>query len=158
MAVDVFLKLDGIEGESQDNKHKSEIDVLSYNWGVSQSGTMHGMGGGGAGKANVMDMAVSMQISKASAHVALACATGKHIKEATLTCRKAGDTQYDYLTYKMTDVLISSYQTGGSSEVPVESLSLNFAKIESEYFQQDAKGKVTKASTFGYNIKENIKV
>ena len=158
MAVDVFLKIEGVEGESKDHKHGKEIDVMSYSWGLSQTGTMHGQGGGGAGKANFADMTISMPFNKASAHVALACATGKHFPKAVLTCRKAGDEQYDYLTYTMTDVIVSNYSTGGAGEVPVDSVSLNFAKIESEYFEQDAKGKVTKASTFGYNIKENKKV
>jgi type VI secretion system secreted protein Hcp len=158
MAVDVFLKIEGVDGESQDSKHKDQMDIYSYSWGLSQSGTMHAQGGGGAGKANFQDMSISMPISKASAVLALACATGKHFPEAKLTCRKAGDAQYDYLTYTMTDVIISSYQTGGSSEVPVDSVSLNFAKIVSEYFQQDAKGEVSKAATFGYDIKKNVKV
>jgi type VI secretion system secreted protein Hcp len=155
MAVDVFLKINGVPGESADSKHKGEIDVLSYSWGVTQTGTMAYGGGGGAGKANFGDFSFMMRMNKATPKLMQACANGSHIPDAILTCRKAGDKQQEYMTYKFYDLLISSYQTSASSEEPTESVSFNFSKMEMEYKEQDAKGNVKPAGIFKYNIKEN---
>src|ERR1700753_4105926 len=81
-AVDYFLKIDGIEGESKDSKHKGEIDLDSWSWGANQSGTYHGGGGGGAGKVAMQDFHFVMKINKASPKLMLACASGEHIKKA----------------------------------------------------------------------------
>jgi type VI secretion system secreted protein Hcp len=160
-AVDYFLKLDGIDGESTDHKHKSEIDLESWSWGASQSGTHSGMGGGGAGKVSMQDFHFVMKINKASPKLMLACATGEHIKKATLTCRKAGSEQQEYLKVTMSDLLVSSYQTGGSAHgdvVPTDQISLNFSKIEFEYKEQKADGTLGGAVKTGYDLKLNKKV
>src|SRR5918999_1223271 len=150
MAVDVFLKIKGIEGESADDKHKNEIDVLSYSWGISQTGTMSYGGGGGAGKANFGDFNFMMRMNKATPKLMNACATGEHIGDAVLSCRKAGGKQLDYMVYKFYDLLISSYQTSASSEEPTESISFNYSKMEMEYKIQDAKGTTKTAGVFKY--------
>lgn len=93
MAVDVFLKIKGIDGESADAKHKNEIDVLSYSWGISQTGTMRYGGGGGAGKANFHDFSFMMRVNKATPRLMHACTCGQHIPEAVLAVRKAGGKQ-----------------------------------------------------------------
>lgn len=155
MAVDVFLKIKGVPGESADSKHKGEIDVLSYSWGISQTGTMSYGGGGGAGRANFADFSFMMRMNKATPKLMQAVANGTHIGDAILTCRKAGDKQQEYMTYKFYDILISSYQTSASSEEPVESCSFNFSKMEMEYKEQDAKGGLGGSTEFKYNIKEN---
>jgi type VI secretion system secreted protein Hcp len=159
-AVDYFLKLDGIEGESHDSKHKNEIDVQSWSWGESQTGTHAGGGGGGAGKVSMQDFHFVMQNNKASPKLMLACASGEHIKKGVLTCRKAGKDQQEFLKVSMTDVLVSSFQTGGSGSsdiVPTDQISLNFAKIEFEYKEQKADGTLGGAVTAGWNLKENKK-
>lgn len=155
MAVDVFLKIKGIEGESADATHKNQIDVLSYSWGVSQTGTMSYGGGGGAGKANFGDFNFMMRMNKATPKLMHACATGEHIPDAILSCRKAGGKQEDYMVYKFYDLLISSYQTSASSEEPTESISFNYSKMEMLYKVQDAKGQLANGPEFKYNIKEN---
>ena len=114
-AVDYFLKIADIEGESTDDAHGGEIDVLSWSWGETNSGTHAGGGGGGAGKVQMQDFHFTMKVNKATPKLFLACATGQHIPEATLTCRKAGTEQQEYLKIKFKDLLISSYQTGGSA-------------------------------------------
>ena len=160
-AVDFFLKLDGIEGESADHKHKSEIDVESWSWGESNSGTMHQGGGGGAGKVAMQDFHFVMKINKASPKLMLACAGGDHIKTGLLTCRKAGKDQQEFMTIKFTDLLVSSYQTGGSGSseiVPTDQISMNFAKIEFEYKEQKADGTLGGSIKTGWNAKENKKV
>ena len=89
-------------------KHKDEIDVLSYSWGISQTGTMSYGGGGGAGKANFGDFSFMMRMNKATPKLMQACANGSHIEDAILTCRKAGDKQQEYMSYKFYDLLISA--------------------------------------------------
>jgi type VI secretion system secreted protein Hcp len=160
-AVDYFLKLKGIDGESTDSKHKGEIDVESFSWGETNSGTHAGGGGGGAGKVTMQDFHFVMKVSKASPKLMLACATGEHIGEGTLVCRKAGTEQQEFLTIKMTDLLVSSYQTGGSGHaevVPTDQVSLNYSKIEWEYKEQKPDGSLGGAIKAGYDLKENKKV
>jgi type VI secretion system secreted protein Hcp len=157
MAVDYFLKIDGIEGESQDSKHKNEIHLESWSWGETQTGTMSAGGGGGAGKVNMQDFHFVMQVNKATPKLILACAGGDHIKKATLTCRKAGKTQQEFLVYNFSDVLVSSYQTGGNKDevIPTEQVSLNYTKIEVEYKAQKADGSLDGGIKAGWNLKEN---
>lgn len=161
MAVDYFLKLDGIEGESHDDKHKNEIDLHSWSWGETQTGTHSAGGGGGAGKVDMQDFHFVMSVNKASPKLMLACASGEHIKKATLTCRKAGKDQQPYMTVVMTDLLVASYQTGGSghgNEVPNDQISLNYAKIEWEYKEQKPDGTLGGAIKAGWDLKANKKV
>jgi type VI secretion system secreted protein Hcp len=160
-AVDYYLKVDGIDGESQDSKHKGEIDVESWSWGESQAGTHAGGGGGGAGKVQMQDFHFVMKINKASPKLMLACATGQHIKKAVLTCRKAGGKQEDFLKVTMSDLLVSSYQTGGSGHsdiVPTDQISLNYSKIEIEYKEQKPDGSLGGTVKAGYDIKQNKQV
>jgi type VI secretion system secreted protein Hcp len=155
-AVDYFLKIDGIEGESQDNKHQGEIDIESFSWGATHSGTFAGGGGGGAGKVSMQDFHFTMPDSKATPILFLACAQGDHIKNAILTCRKAGKEQQEFLKITMSDVLVSSFQTGGSGAgdvVPTDQISLNFAKIEVEYKEQDATGKLMGSTKKWFDLK-----
>lgn len=157
MAVDYFLKIDGIPGESEDAKHKNEIDLESWSWGETNSGTHAGGGGGGAGKVSMNDFNFVMHVNKASPKLFLACASGQHIKEALLTCRKAGKEQQEYLKIKFSDLLVASYQTGGSSGevVPAEQIALNFSKIEVSYAPQKADGSLDAPVVHNWNLKEN---
>jgi type VI secretion system secreted protein Hcp len=160
-AVDYFLKVDGIEGESTDSKHKNEIDLLSWSWGESQMGTHSGGGGGGGGKVSMQDFHFVMKVNKASPKLMLACATGEHIGKAVLVCRKAGGSQQEFFTVTMSDLLVASYQTGGSGSsdiVPTDQISLNFSKIEFDYKPQDAKGGLGGSVKSGYDLKLNKKV
>jgi len=156
--VDYFIKFEGIKGESTDAKHKDEIDIESWSWGESNVGSGHSGGGGGAGKVSMQDFHFVMRLNRASPALMRACATGEHIKTATLSGRKAGKGQQDYLTFKFHDVLVSSYQTGGSeqaADVPTDQVSFNFAKIEVEYKQQQQGGAVAPGATFKYDLKAN---
>ena len=160
-AVDYFLKLDGIEGEGHDHKQKGEIDIESWSWGESNQGTHAGGGGGGAGKVVMQDFHFVMKINKASPKLMLACATGQHIKDGTLTCRKAGGKQDNFFIVKMTDVFVSSFQTGGSGHsdiVPTDQVSLNFSKIEFEYKEQKPDGSMGGSTKAGYDVKANKKI
>ena len=156
-AVDFFLKIDDIKGESQDAKHKDEIDVMSWSWGEAQTGTSaHGSGAGG-GKVAMNDFHFTMKVNGASSPLFQACANGTHFKKADLTCRKAGKGQQEYLKIKLSDVLVSSYQTGGSQgsdQLPIDQISLNFAKIEYGYAKQKPDGSLDGMTWKWYDQKQ----
>ena len=157
-AADYFIKFDGINGESVDAKHKDEIDVESWSWGETHPGGGMAVGGGGsAGKVSMQDFHFVMGLNRASIGLMKACATGQHIKTATLSGTKAGKGQQEYLTFKFHDVLVSSFETGGSEDavVPTDSVSFNFAKIEVEYRPQNANGSLGAAVQFRYDLKAN---
>ncbi|MGB7069392.1 MAG: type VI secretion system tube protein Hcp [Pyrinomonadaceae bacterium] len=155
--VDYFLKIDGAPGESKDSKHPDEIQVLSFSWGESQSGTMAFGGGGGAGKVQMQDFHFMMNVNKASPKLFLKCANGEHIPKAILTARKAGKDQQDYLKVVFYDLLVSSFQTSGtatSDGLPLDACSLNFAKIEIEYKMQNVDGSLGSATKAVYDLKQ----
>ncbi|CAM4084212.1 Hcp family type VI secretion system effector [Roseateles saccharophilus] len=161
MAVDMFIKFDGIDGESIDSKHAKSIDVLAWSWGMSQSGTMHMATGGGAGKVNVQDLSVTKYIDKSSTVLMTHCATGQHIKEAKLTVRKAGKTPLEYLVITLKGVIVSSVSTGGSGgeDRLTENVSINFASYEVAYQQQNAEGGKEGGQVFSkFNIAKNTVV
>ncbi|HEX2043469.1 MAG TPA: type VI secretion system tube protein Hcp [Acidimicrobiales bacterium] len=161
MAVDMFLKITDIKGESTDAKHKDEIDIESFSWGATQQGTTGGAGGGGgAGKVSMQDFHFVMRTSKASPKLFLAVASGQHIKEAVLTARKAGGNQIEFLKIKFTDILVSSYQQASSADSPTpnDSFSLNFAKIEVQYTPSDPSGKADAPITAGWDLTKNTKL
>ena len=148
MAVDMFLKITGIEGESTDAKHKGSIDIESFSWGATQQGAMAGGGGGGAGKVSMQDFHFVMRASKASPKLFEAAATGKHLEEAILTARKSGG-GVDFYKIKLTDILVSSYQQAGSADAPEgpnDAFSFNFSKIEIDFASQDHKGAVREST------------
>ncbi len=157
-AVDYFLKIAGIEGESQDHAHAKEIQLESWSWGETNAGTSGYGGGAGAGKVSMQDFHFVKQFDKSSPLFLEQCANGKHISEVKLTCRKAGEKPLEFLVVTMKDVLISSYQSGGSAHsdvIPTDQVALNFSSIKFEYKEQDAKGGA-KASTQGsWDVKLN---
>ena len=156
MASDIFAKLGDIKGESLDDKHKNEIEVLSFSWGVTNAGSMASGGGAGAGKATFQDLSIVHRIDKATPALMQACATGTHLKEATITHRKAGKGQQEYLIVKMNDVLITSVTHGGATGEPAsESVTLVFAKVALEYKPQKADGSLDAGIHFKYDLKAN---
>ena len=157
MATDIFAKIGTIQGESTDVKHKNEIDVLAWSWGVTQSGSMSYGGGVGSGKASFNDLSFTHHIDKASPLLMKACATGTHIPDATITVRKAGKGQQEYLIIKITDVLITSVAMSMSEGLPsgAEDVALQFAKVDFEYKPQKADGSLDVGLHFKYDIKAN---
>jgi type VI secretion system secreted protein Hcp len=157
--VDYYLKIDGIDGEATDHKHKNEIDVESWSWGETNSGDAAARGGMGSGKVSMQDFHFTMKVNKASPKLLEACASGEHIKKAVLTARKAGKDQQEYLKVTFSDLLISSYQTGGSSGdvIPMDQIALNFSKVEMEYKDQKPDGTLGGVVKGGWNLKENKK-
>ena len=155
MATDIFAKLGDIKGESLDDKHKDEIEILSWSWGVSNPVSPSGSGVG-QGRAHFHDLSFTHKIDKASPVLMQACATGVHLKDATITHRKAGKGQQEFLVIKMSDVIVTSVQQhdeGGKSQV--ESVTLAFAKVDVEYKPQKADGSLDAGIHFKYDLKAN---
>jgi type VI secretion system secreted protein Hcp len=160
MAVDMFIKIGDIKGEAKDSKHKDEIDVLAWSWGMSQSGSMHSGGGGGAGKVNVQDLSLTKYVDKSSPNLMLHCCNGKHVPEVNLVVRKAGEDALEYLKIKMTDCLVSSVSTGGSGgeDKLTENVVINFAKVHVAYQPQGKDGKAEGGAVeMGWDIEQNVK-
>jgi type VI secretion system secreted protein Hcp len=160
MAVDMFIKIKDLPGEAKDDKHKDEIDVLAWSWGLSQSASGHVGGGSGAGKVNVQDLSFTKYIDKASPNLMLFCCQGKHLADAKLTVRKAGENPLEYLTITMTDCLISSISTGGSGgeDRLTENVTLNFSQVKVAYAEQDKKGGKANPQETGWDISANKKL
>ena len=142
MAVDIFLHLEGIKGEAQDDKYKDDIDVLAWSWGASQSGTTHMGSGSGAGKVAVQDLSITKYIDKSSPTLFQHCANGKHITKGKLIIRKAGEKPLDYLTVEINDIIVTHVSMGGSGSEDrlTENVTLNFAQYHLKYAVQSADG------------------
>jgi type VI secretion system secreted protein Hcp len=156
----MFIKIDGIKGEAQDDKHKQEIDVLAWSWGGSQSGNAHMGGGQGAGKVSVQDLSFTKYVDSASCALFFKMCKGDHIKEANLVVRKAaGDKPLEYIKLKLEDIIVSSLSTGGSGgeDRLTENVTLNFSKFKIEYFMQDEKGVGKSAGECAWDIAANAK-
>jgi type VI secretion system secreted protein Hcp len=153
-AVEYFLKIDDVKGESMDAKHKGEIEVLSWSWGESATGTDAARGAATAGKGYSPGVMFTTYVNKASVIFFQARATGKHFKQAILTGRKAGKAGQDYYKVTFTDVVVSSYQTGGSTQsntLPADQFTFNFAGINIWYAPQRPDGSLEAPVTAGYN-------
>jgi type VI secretion system secreted protein Hcp len=156
MAPDIFAKLGDIKGESKDSKHKDEIEVLSFSWGVTNPTAPGPDGGAGAGKATFQDLSIVHNIDKATPLLMKACATGTHLKEATITQRKAGKGQQEFFIIKMNDVIITGVTHAGAGGQPgSESVSLTFAKVDLEYKPQKPDGTLDAGVHFKYDLNAN---
>lgn len=155
--VDYFLKIDGIEGESQDDRHRDEIDLLSMSWGLASSGTAVAAAGGGAGKVTFQDVSFTKRLDKATPQLFLHCAQGKHISKAVVFASRAGENRQEFYEITLSNCIVSSFQQGASSgdEIPIESFSLNFAKIEVSYSPQKEDGTLDSPVKAGWDLKAN---
>jgi type VI secretion system secreted protein Hcp len=154
MASDTFAKLGDIKGESPDDKHKDEIEVLSFSWGVANAGSMAFGGGGGEGKATFHDLSFTHKVDKASPVLMQACATGVHLKEGTITVRKSGKGQQEFLIIKMNDIIITSVTNGGGGgDGASENVSIAFAKVDMQYKPQKPDGSLDAGIHFKYDLK-----
>ena len=158
MAVDIILKIDGVDGESVIQDHEDEIDILAMNWGMSQSGTMHAGMGGGAGKVNIQDVSITKYVDKSSPNLMRACCNGEHFKEAVLVVRKAGKDPLDYFKVTMAPILVTSVDTGasGGEDRMTENVTLNFAKMEVAYTPQKEDGTGDAEISLKWNIEKNV--
>jgi type VI secretion system secreted protein Hcp len=158
--ADMFLKIEGVDAESTDNKHKGEIEILSFSWGAAQPGSAGHGGGSGIGKVQIHDFSFTKYMDKASPKLFEHCATGKHFPTVVLTCRKAGGEQQEYSKITLKEVIVSSYNHSGSggATLPTEHLTLNFSSVEMEYKPQDEKGNLGGVVKAGWNKSKNVKI
>jgi type VI secretion system secreted protein Hcp len=156
--VDYFLKVEGVDGESTDDKHKGEIELESWSFGGTNPGSFSSGGGGGTGKVALSDFHFVKKVDKASAKLFASCCSGEHLKKATLVCRKAGKTPQEFLTIVMSPVLVSSFQGGGSAGsdiVPMDQISFNYGKIEFKYKEQKPDGSLGGEIIGGWDVTTN---
>lgn len=156
-AIEVFLKIEGIEGESQDRSHRGEIDILDFSWGEENSLPMHG-GGGGAGRVNAQPFNFTMKVNKASPKIFVAVANGKHFRSAVLTVRRTDEQRAEFLTWTLSEVVITSYQTAADTEAnpfPMDRFSLVFSKIEIAYQPQKPDGTLGSLVKAGWDFQAN---
>lgn len=163
MAIEAYLKIEGIEGESQSDTNAKQIDLLSWSWGMNQSGTTHLGSGGGSGKVNVNDMSFTKYLDKSTPALITACCNGRHIPKATMQLYKAGGGPKPllYLELKFDEILISSYSTGGSSDGldrVMENISFNFRRFEYTYTIQNEKGGAVGKADAKWDIAKNKSV
>lgn len=157
MAQDIFLKLSGINGEAQDSSHKDEIEVLRWDWEVSQKSSTHSGSGGGSGKATVCDLNLDHYVDRSSPNLMKFCLTGKHIANATLTVRKAGGSPLEFMKIVMDDVIVTSVGPGATDSMDRvrEQISLSFAKVKLEYVVQNERGGSAGTVAAGFDIRAN---
>lgn len=151
----MFIKIAGIDGESQDALHMNEIDIIHWEWKVEQYSNMLSGSGGGSGKATVRDLTFLHEFDKSSPNLMKACGTGKHIPTATLTCRKSGGNPLDYITIIMTDVIVTKIHPVSTANGVLEEVNLSFSKIQCEYKLQNKVGGSAGVVTAVLDIKNN---
>ena len=155
MSVDYFLKLDGIEGESLDEKHKNEIQIMSWSWGASNVSSVSGTGGSGAGKVSLSDFNIMANFDKATPKFFKSVCAGTHIKTGTMSAIKAGADGKPYLKVDFKELFVTGLQISGSSEIPTVSLSFSYNEIKIDYSTQNEQGNLTSIGPVGYDLKGN---
>ena len=156
MAVDFFLNLSNdIKGESVDANHKDQIAVMSFSWGASQTTSVAGTGGSGAGKANLAEFNIMKTYDKASVPLFKSLLKGVHIDTGVLTASKAGGDGKPFIQLSFTELFVTSVQMSGSSEVPMENVSFSYNSLKTEYFMQNDKGILTASGVVSYDLKKN---
>jgi type VI secretion system secreted protein Hcp len=160
VAIDYFLKIDGVPGESTDAQHRGEIEVISWSWGEAHPRPPAVGTGAGAGKVEMQDFGFTAAVSKASPPLLVACASGKHFRSAVLTARKAGGPPVEFMKFTLTDVTVSSYAVGGSEgqDAPMDSAALSFRTITVEYREQKPDGTLAPAIKAGWDVQTNTQL
>ena len=158
MAVDIFLKIDGIDGESGDAKHKGEIEIESFSWGASSPQATGPGGGGAAGRVTMEDFSFTTKVTRASPKLFLALVERRRIKTALLTVRRSGGQQQDFLKVTMNDVSIASWKQAGGEELPMDVVAMSFGKVQIAYTGQRPDGTPGDTVSAGWDAKTNTKI
>jgi type VI secretion system secreted protein Hcp len=157
MAVDMFMRVEGANGESKDSNHKDWTDIKSFSWGASQPGNMMSGGGGGVGRASFNDLQVRALLDKAAPAILKNCISGKHLNKVELSACKAGSGQIEYTRITLEEVMVTGVEYGADLESDAISVLYNFqaAKVKQQYWEQTDKGGKGPETQVGWNIKEN---
>ncbi|MDT0139567.1 type VI secretion system tube protein Hcp [Acidovorax sp. PRC11] len=157
MSVDMFMKVEGASGESQDSNHKSWTDIRSFSWGATQPNSMATGSGAGAGKVTFHDLSIVAKMDKAYPAVLKHCSTGKHLGQVEISMCKAGGTQIEFGKITLTDVLVTSVTVSGTdgSDAVLVNYAFQAAKVKTQYWEQTNQGGKGAESSAGWNVKEN---
>ncbi len=155
MAVDYFLKLDGVEGESEDEKHKKQIQLMSFSWGASNTSSVSGTGGSGAGKANLSDFNVMTNFDKSTPELFKNLTKGTHFKTGSMEAVKSGADGKPYLKVDFKELFCTGLQISASSEVPAVALTFSYNEIKIDYYAQNEQGNLVSTGAITFNLKEN---
>ena len=155
MANDIFLKVDGIKGEATDVNHPNEIEVLSWNWGVSESFPSSGSGGIVGGIPRIANLVIGKHLDKASPNLFRACLKAKHITDVVLTQRRPGAGNSNFLTITLQDVLIASVNDVEAvpAAVPTETVAFTFGKVIYDYVPKKPNGQPDTPVTLKWDVK-----
>jgi type VI secretion system secreted protein Hcp len=150
---DMFLKMQGVTGESKDAKLTMSMEISGYSWNAWNDGNFHTATGGGKGRVMVGDLKIHKLVDAATPNLAIFCVTGKHVTSAELTVRRAGGTSAaKHVHIKLEDCLVSSYALSGGGDGQTERFVLNFAKIKMEIFKQSKDGAEQSAGIMTYDV------
>jgi type VI secretion system secreted protein Hcp len=163
MAFDAFVKIDGIPGESTDDKHKNWIEILSFSHGLSQpASAASATGGRTAERVNVQDFSVVKVMDKATPLLHLACCDGRHLSKIEVEICEAGGNKHAYMKWTLEDAIISGVRPGGSAQggesKPLEEVSFNFGKVRWEYTPMDSRGSPGSPQRTGWSLETNAKL
>lgn len=164
MAFDAFIQLEGIKGESSDEKHKEWIEIQNYGFGAAQpqSNTASSSGNLGSARVEIKNFTFLHNLDIASPKLFEYCCTGMTIPKATITLNRAGGQKEKYMEYKLTDVIVTSVSRDGAADrtqdVPLEAVSLGFGKVEMTYSKIGIDGKSAGNASAGWDLKKNVKV
>lgn len=154
---DVFIKIDGIPGESKDSSHAGWIDVINLNYGVAQSSAAFTGGGSGVGKANFAPLTFTHYVDKATPNLMKYCAAGKHVPKVELSCCKVGDGSQEYMRVTLTECLITHAGPAGSSADAriTESVAISYGMISVQVKEQNTDGSMGASVTGAWDVKGN---
>jgi len=156
-ATDIFMKIDGIPGESQDARHPNEIVLTGYSFDFTQSASPTAGGGGGTGKVAISPFTATKPIDASSPRLALAVASGQHLRQVNITVRRSGREQFEFLHIILTDVMISRFaQENTSAGMPEEVIGMTFATIEIEYIPQLPTGAAGTPVKMKWDVRRNM--
>lgn len=165
MSSNMFMKLDGIAGESTDNAHSGEFEIMSFNFSANQptSATRSTSGAATVERVYLSEFSVSKYLDIGTPDIIMYCCQGKPIKTITITCFRAdavSEKPVEYLKYELSDSIVSNYSiSGGPGDIPVENLSFNYAKITWNYIPQKESGGAAEGNkTAGWDLFKNVKV
>ncbi|MDR5817922.1 MULTISPECIES: type VI secretion system tube protein Hcp [unclassified Caballeronia] len=154
MSGDIFVDIDGIDGESPDAMHPRAIQASSWNWDIRQNAANTSGSGGGASKATVGDLTFIHQIDRASPNLAVYCFNGTRIRQVKLTLRKAGGVPFEYFRITLGDVVITHVSPAGGGSMAIETVSLSFTTMKQEYFPQSITGGTMGAVTAVIDLRQ----
>jgi type VI secretion system secreted protein Hcp len=157
--AEMFLKLDGVEGESLDHAHANEIEIQSWTWNTMNPVRWDLNQGGQSTKVQVHHIDLKKACDKASVTLYQNLVTGKHIKNAKITCRKNdGENKFEYLIVELTDLMVAKVEwTGaGDSQTLEETVHLSFAEFKLHYQVQGDSGDANGGKSFGFNVQRQM--